>query len=783
MKHVLMCAFVLFSLINLAQNCGFSLNGTVRDNHTQQPVPFAKLSIDAINMHVQADSLGNFTFSQLCPSTITVRCIPHFGCEPTDVSVTIPIDSSLIIDVETHLIDLDESEIVAYVFRRESQAGMKLSVNDLSKVKGATLGEQLMRIPGMSTLSTGSSIVKPVINGMHSNRIVIVNNGIRQEGQQWGSEHAPEIDPNLAGNLEVIQGASGLQYGPDAIGGVILVSPDPLAYGKNLTGWLKLSANSNGRGGMSSALVNGSFKRWSKWAYRFHGTGRINGTQSAPDYWIKNTASNDYSFSGALGYKGTRLEVDVFYSRYTSNIGIFTGSHIGNLTDLNAAFLAEQPKDSGYFTYAIEKPKQFIQHQLSKFNLIYHWNEKIKTALTAGYQYNLRQEYDLHKAYNDSLAALDLPAFELNLWTTSIDVKTTIQHSQKLKSVVGASFFKQDNAYAGRFFIPNFQKWQGGIFYTGTFEQHNWQFDYGIRYDVSRLKIFKYEGNILTSPSRDFSNLSSSIGASRVIGHHLIVRANAGTAWRPPSINELYSNGLHHGAAAIEVGDPLMKKEIVYNLQAGMQYKSRFAKLDLALFWNRFDGYINLQPQLPAQLTIVGAFPVFHYQQSTARIAGLNGVLEIPIRSWISYTIQGNFLLADDLGTNKPIYGIPSNRLINRIHVGSAFKKSTWSWFSEVEGLNVFKQNRVPENADYVAPPNGYFLLSASIGFSKKISGTQSMQFVLEVSNLLNTTYRDYTNRFRYFTDDVGQNLTIKALVPFSIKHSVRPRRDSNKNK
>ncbi|MES2554874.1 MAG: TonB-dependent receptor [Bacteroidota bacterium] len=774
MKYVFMCAFVLVSMMNLAQECRFSLSGTVRDEHTMNPVPFAKLSVEALNIQTQADSAGNFIFTNLCPGQLTLRCIPHFGCEPVDILVDPLFNSVIVIDVETHIIDLDENEVVAYVFRRESKAGMRISVNDLSKIKGSTLGEQLMRIPGMSTLSTGSSIVKPVINGMHSNRIVIVNNGIRQEGQQWGSEHAPEIDPNLVENIEVIQGASGLQYGPDAIGGVILVSPEQLPFGKNLNGWLKLSGNSNGRGGMSSALVNGSFKRWSKWAYRIHGTGRINGTQSAPDYLIKNTASNDYSFSGAFGYKGTRLQADVFYSRYTSNLGIFTGSHIGNLTDLNAAFLAEEPKDSGYFTYAIEKPKQFIQHQLSKLNLLYRWNEKVMTSVTVGYQYNLRQEYDLHKAYNDSLAALNLPAFELNLWTTSVDSRTTIQHSRKLKSVFGGSYFKQDNAYAGRFFIPNFQKWQGGIYYTGVYESEKWQFDYGVRYDLSRLRVYKYEGNVLTSPTRDFGNMSASVGTSRVIGHHVIARVNAGTAWRPPSINELYSDGLHHGAAAIETGDPLMKKELVYNVQAGMQYKSRLAKLDVSLFWNRFDGYINLQPQLPPQLTIVGAFPVFRYQQSDVRIAGLNGVLEIPIQPWISYTIQGNLLIADDLETKKPVFGIPSNRLINRIHVGSAFKKAAWSWFAEAEGLNVFEQKRVPENADYVAPPKGYFLLNGSVGLSKKINSTQSMQIVLEASNLLNTTYRDYMNRFRYFTDDLGRNWTLKMILPFSIKHSTK---------
>lgn len=770
MKYLFVGTFIVLLFAGYSQDCSQTLTGLVRDQHTKNPVPFAKLFVVNQAQQVEADSTGSFILKQLCAGTIVLRCIPHFGCEPVEQTVTLPFSGVFIFEIETHLVDLDETTIAAYRFNRESQAGMKLDVNDLSTIKGNSLGEQLVRIPSVSVLKTGSSIVKPVINGMHSNRIVVLNNGIRQEGQQWGSEHAPEIDPNLAGNLEVVQGASGLQYGPDAIGGVVLVTPEVLPYGERMHGWAKLNAQSNGRAGMISGLVMGSPKRFDKWAYRIHGTGRMNGTQTAPDYFIKNTASNETSYSGALGYKGKRLEADIFYSRFTTNLGIFTGSHIGNLTDLNAAFLAEQPKDSGYFTYALGKPKQFVQHQLSRLAVHYKWNEKIKTTVIAGYQYNLRQEYDLHKAYNDSLAALDLPAFELNLWTTSVDVKTEFQHSKKLKSIVGVSAFKQENAYSGRFFIPNFQKWQGGVFYVGEYQNEAWQLDYGVRYDVSRLKIYQYEGTVLTSPVRDFGHFSSSLGASRIIGHHVIIRLNLATAWRPPSINELYSDGLHHGAAAIEVGNATMHKEIVYNAQAGMQYKSRFAKLDVSIFTNYFDGYINLQPQLPAQLTIVGAFPVFYYKQSTVSLSGINGQLEIPLKKWISYTIQANYLLANDLDTHLPVYGIPSNRLTNRIHLGTTLRNKKWSWFAELEGLNVFKQHRVPKNADYVEPPEGYFLLNASIGLSKETRTKQRLQFVLDGTNLLNTTYRDYMNRFRYFTDDLGQNWSLKVLIPLSIK-------------
>lgn len=769
MKFYLLGVFIYCSFLAHSQNCldTYSITGQVRDMHTNQVIPDARVSISTKT--IQTDSLGFFHFDKLCPGKLILRCVPHFGCEPVDLVIDIPYNDLVIFKVETHQMELDELLIEAYRFPRESQETMTLKTNDISQIKGNTLGEQLIRFPGVTSLNTGSSIVKPVINGMHSNRLVVVNNGIRQEGQQWGSEHAPEIDPNLAGNLTVIQGASGLQYGTDAIGGVILVSPDELRYHKNTAGWVKLNGNSNGRGGGVSGLVAGSFTKSGKWAYRVHGTGRISGTQKTPDYWIKNTASNEYSYSAALGYKGEKFEMDAFYTKYSTNLGIFTGSHIGNLSDLKAAFEASVPKDSGYFTYQLENPKQLVQHDLSKVHLAYNWNKKIRTSLVYGYQFNLRQEYDLHKGYNDSIAALNLPAFELNLWTNSLEVKTEIKHTDRFKSVFGISGLEQSNAYSGRFFIPNFKKLQLGGYYLGTYENDKWLFDFGARYDYSRLQVFVYEEDILTKPVKQFQNPSASAGVSRLLGHHWIVRLNMGTAWRPPSINELYSNGLHHGAASIEVGDAQLNKEIVYNSQLGVKYKSHIAKVDLSVFYNYFDGYINLQPSLPPMLTIVGAFPVFHYVQSDVQITGLNGRLEIPIGKYVSYQFQGNFLLGTDLRTDQYLYGMPSNRITQRLRFSTVRTGTKLNCFVEVELLDVFRQKRYVPGSDYVSPPKGYDLLSAQAGITKKMSNGENFQLVLGCSNITNLSYRDYMNRFRYFTDELGRNWTLKAIIPFAL--------------
>ena len=154
MKYVVICVLISFSINRVtAQACNHVLKGVVRDHHTEESIPFARILVEENNLEVLADSNGFFQFTGLCDGQLTLRCIPHFGCDPVKETVQIPATDLVVINVETHIIDLDESLIVAYRFRMESQAGMQLETNDLSKIKGVTLGDQLTRIPGMTTLS------------------------------------------------------------------------------------------------------------------------------------------------------------------------------------------------------------------------------------------------------------------------------------------------------------------------------------------------------------------------------------------------------------------------------------------------------------------------------------------------------------------------------------------------------------------------------------------------------------------------------------------------------
>ena len=213
---------------------------------------------------------------------------------------------------------------------------------------------------------TGPSIFKPMIHGLHSNRVLILNNGIRQEGQQWGSEHGPEIDPFIASELKVVKGANGVRYGPDAIAGVVLVEPAALRDSAGLGGRLDLVGMSNGRTGAVSGMLEGNFGKIPALAWRVQGTLKRGGDVHTPDYFLNNTGLREYNFSAAAGWTKKNYGVDVFYSQFNTDIGIFGGAHIGNLTDLELAIERDTPLVVTPFSYEIGRPFQHIEHELTQ---------------------------------------------------------------------------------------------------------------------------------------------------------------------------------------------------------------------------------------------------------------------------------------------------------------------------------------------------------------------------------------------------------------------------------
>lgn len=745
------------------------------DDHDQQPLPYAGIYIEELQRGAVSDSAGNYRIEGLCAGTYTIKCT-HVGCEPVVAKITVRSDLRKDFYPEHHAEELGRVDIVTNREDALTQSKNELEGKELDRSRGESLGATLKDITGITTIQTGATVSKPVIHGMHSNRILILNNGIRQEGQQWGLEHAPEVDPFIAGKLTVIKGAASVRYGADAMAGVILVEPRPLRDTAGVSGEVNLAGFSNGRQGAGSAMLEGNFGKLPALSWRLQGTGKRSGNIKTPGYYLKNTGMEEHNFSATAAYNKKRWGTEVFYSQFNTRIGIFSGSHIGNLTDLQNAFAMAEPLDRSGFSYEIDRPYQHVEHELLKAKGHVWTGNAGKLQLIYGRQYNLRMEYDKHRPLNDSLAALDLPDLKYEITTHTGELVWEHAAVKNIKGSVGVNAITQGNTYEGRFFIPNYRNYSGGAFWIERWKKNRLELEGGIRYDHRWLKVYKrLQDNSIYSPEFSYNNVSGTAGMIFRLKDGVSVNANAGTAWRAPAVNELFSNGLHHGAASIEIGDEKLAPETAYNFIAACSYKPEGKKLkgEVSIYYNIIDNYIYLQPQLPPTLTIRGAFPTFRYKQANAIFKGVDAMIGYELTQKLSLNTKASIVRAFNRSANEYLVLIPADRFEGEILYKFGNWKKLRDTYASLSAAHVAKQWRVASGSDFAPPPAAYTLLTFEAGSSIAVK-RQEISVGLSITNLLDTKYRDYLDRFRYYADATGRSINLRLKVPFEIIHNKK---------
>lgn len=764
-------SFLLFflSIPVIAQDdCVFELSGYVLDAHNERPLPNSKVHIRELDITVSADSDGFYKIEGLCVGEYLVFC-KHVGCDAIKDTVSIVENTTLNFYPEHHL-EIGPVKVEAERDADMTQKPDHMTERELNESRGLSLGEGLAKMNGVGQLTTGNNISKPVIHGMHSNRILILNNGIRQEGQQWGNEHAPEIDPFIAGDLAVIKGANSVRYGADAIAGVILVNPRKLKNTPGVSGELNLVGFSNGRQGNVSATLDGNSSKLPALRWRAQGTLKRGGNVHAPDYILKNTGVFEYNFSGALGWIKPKYGIDVFYSQFNTQIGIFSASHFGNLTDLQMAFEADRPLELDDFTYEIARPRQEIEHELFKANAYWLTGEKGKLTFTYARQFNRRQEFDKHVPANPTPEELNTPALSFGLTTHTGEIAWSHNRAHNFKGSIGVSGIHQGNTYRGRFFIPNFRKMGGGLFWIEQWKPKDSKLalEAGARFDYIYQRIYMWVNDEIYSPARNFMNGSGSLGAVYKFNKKFTGRMNVGSAWRPPNVAELYSDGLHHGAAGIERGDSTMVTEKALNFTASLEYKSEKFNFLIDGYYNIVDDFIYLRPTLENVLTIKGAYPLFAYTQADVHLRGTDITINYnPTKNW-AFTSKASIIRAWNYTQDDYLIWMPADRFENSVEYRFKDSNKLSNAFIEMSVVSVLKQKRAPENSDFAPPPEGYTLLNASIGMDIPVKD-QLITVGLSANNILNVRYRDYLNRFRYFADEMGTNISLRVKVPFTL--------------
>lgn len=747
--------------------CAFVLSGRVSDEHDRSGLGYAEVRILELGRYVQADEQGAYRIDGLCAGSYTLQ-VAHLGCDPVTIKVQLSRSMARDLFLEHHGSELNELEVIRK--RPDENVGMSRTELDkaaLESSTGRTLAEALSSIPGVNMLSSGPTINKPVIHGLYGNRILTLNQGIRQEDQQWGTEHAPNLDPFSSDRITVVKGAASVQYGADAMGGVVITEPVELPREGGLRGEVRSVGLLNGRGGGGNGSIQGTVQAVRGLGWRVQGSARYLGDAQAPDYVLSNTGLRESGGSAALGWHRFRGGVDVFYSYFARELGILRASHIGNLTDLQNAIESGEPWYQAPFSYAIEAPRQSVRHHLLKVESTYRVAERNELVLTYGYQADDRQEFDIRRGGRTERPAIDL-------WLTTHTGDAVFKHfiGKHLHGKVGANGVVQRNTNVPgtgiRPLIPDFDKLSGGVFLLEHMPLGDrLEFEAGARLEASRLQVGKYDLNDLyITPEHAFVNHAFSMGVNRTFADSAHFRANISSAFRPPQVSELYSEGLHHGSAAIEIGDPTLGSE--RSLKATIDLDGRAFNNRLSwegtVYLDRITNYIYLRPQ-GYQLTIRGAFPEFAYVATNALLWGLDLSGELAFGPHWALRSRWSLVRGRDQARDEWLFQMPSDRGVNSLVWRS---KAVAGWRAiEASAIStlVLEQVRFPVGLDFTAPPPGYQLLGFSLSATKPL-GTNELRIGVQGSNLLNVAYRDYLDRFRYFADARG--LDVSLMIRFS---------------
>ena len=800
MKKLFSICALAFCFITsaIAQDCTYTFKGKVIDFHDNTPLFGATVHILNLDRYVATNEKGEFEIKNLCAGKLIIE-VQHISCETKQF--TIPLTQNLYKEIllEHHLEELNEVVVKTNSKTEITSIEQSIKKNTIDNFSDKSLGDALNTISGVSSLNTGNSIVKPMIHGLHSSRLLLVNNNVRMFDQEWGDEHAPNIDINASERIDVIKGANTLKFGSDAIGGMILIKPKKYAVKDSIFGSSLLSLNSNGLGGNINSEIIKTYKSG------FYGKLQLNykrfGDFNAPNYSLTNSGLSSKNASFRFGYNSFEKGFDAYYSFVDNEFAILQSSHIGNVNDLVNAINSQQPRVIEDFSFTINFPRQSILHHLGKIEAYKRFKGFGKLTVQYDFQINRRKEFDLRRG-----DLKNTPVIDLRLFTNSLQSDLQIDYSENLKINTGILLrYQQNDAVAGtgaRALIPDFDKYETSVYAIGNYSLNDTsELSAGIRYDFSHIDArktynltdwndtYNYDElfplfevsvdntRIVTNPKFTFHNISASLGYSKQFENNMSFVFNYGLANRVPNPSELFSDGLHHSAARIETGLLTIGQETAHKFSFSLEKNNTNFGFAISPYYKQINNFIQLIPT-GITTTIRGAFPVWEYNQVNARIFGVDIDVNKKINNQIDYFGSLSLLRGDNLTDDIPLIHMPAANFSNRIsYTNDEFHKLTIS----LTHKTILEQKRFPDynfttfNAtqqqdvyvDISSTPPTYSLfgLNTSAIFNAFKKGSLQLEFNIE--NLFNVSYREHLNRLRYFADEVGRNFNIKIKINY----------------
>ena len=676
----------------------------------------------------------------------------------------------------------------SYQQRQAKKSALAVDVVDQDFLRKHFTGnfmQAMENIPGVQAMDIGSGFSKPMIRGMGFNRIAVLENGIKQEGQQWGADHGLELDAFNIGTVNVLKGPSSLLYGSDAMGGVIDITSPPVPSVDMLFGDVTLLGKSvNGTLGGSFMLgIKKSFwyaqVRYSEQHfgdYRIPTDTIVYLTQKMPVYGrkLKNTAGIERNIGFFAQYQRQRYKANYSVSNVYQKTGFFPGAH--GIPDVSRV---EDDGDSRN----MELPYSKVNHLKVTTLQQYAW-EKLVLSGDFGFQNNHREEWSVfHTHYGSQPVPEKDPDKELafNLNTLSASVKVRFIGSSSWEHALGWDGQHQRNDISGySFLLPEYYRSTTGLLWLTTYKPNNvisvsggMRYDYGYihisshedayladylrkqGYDEEQVEHYKWNSHAV---KKKFGDYSFSLGLVWTPSERHMVKANVGRSFRLPGANELAANGVHHGTFRHEQGDANLKSEQGWQMDASYNLRYNGFSISVSPFVSWFSNYIFLRPTGEWSV-LPHAGQIYRYTGAEVLFAGTEATIDIHFLRSFNYRISGEYVYTYNCDEHIPLSFSPPFSMRNTL----TWQRKQVMLYAEWQ--SIARQNRVDRNEDRT-PGANLFHLGGSLNIP--IRGNQAIEITLTARNIFNTRYYNHLSFYRKVEiPEPGRNFQLLIKIPF----------------
>ena len=780
------------------------LTGRVVDAATGEGLPGANIIFDDLKQGTATGADGSFRFGNLPRGRFTVQ-VRSLGYNTATQTVDTGTGQPLEFKLTAAATEIGQVVVTgvsqATQLRRSPVPTAVVDRTRLNQTSGSNLVDAIAHTPGVAQITTGAAISKPVVRGLGYNRVITLNNGARQEGQQWGDEHGIEIDEFSIDRAEIIKGPGSLLYGSDAMAGVInFVAPDPIAEGR-----IKGTATANYQ-------TNNHLQ-----AYSFENAGNLNGfnwlargtRKVAGDYQnrydgrVYNSGFNEWDANGYVGLNKSWGYSHLTFSSFNQRLGLTegardpkTGRFLKDVTSGDST-LSVPVTDADLRGYGLAVPQQQINHlRLGTDNSFVLGSNGGRLGLQVSYQQNLRREY------GNVLDPAETSLY-FQLRTVDYSLRYFLPERNGWNLTVGTSGLHQQNRNLGvEFLIPAYRTNEAGVFGVAKKTLGALDLSGGLRYDVRQISADRLllDGN--ERPSTDpgaemkfpgfrstFRNYSGSLGAAYNVSEKLTVKANLSRGFRAPNIAELGSNGQHEGTIRYEIGNDNLAAETSLQVDAGVSYVTDHVRLGVDAFTNNISNYIFTRRLLAAggADSLRDGTLAYKYDQGQARLYGGEVSLDFhphPL-DWLHF--ENSFSMVRARQLNAPadeqyLPFIPADRLQSELRANFRRQgRRLTNPYARVQFERTFAQDRFYSAFGTETATPGYTLINAGVGSDvASADGRTLFSLFITANNLFDVGYQSHLSRLKYADYNVangrtgvfnqGRNVSVRLVVPLSFK-------------